>query len=442
MHKCLSFNDFWCSIKNYIVKFLVIIIIVVLLIFLIIMFTTGMKLMKKNNTDQACLNRIPNCMQSFDLIPDYPQKPIPEIYNNIFFNDNAFPHALRDYFYACSYKSYLPCGQTSDVVSYNALAKVLAKGARVINLDLFYTGFDAFDKNTKLIVGNVETVIINSLPIKKLTGLNKICNKYYDKDTCGEQCYLPYLEFDKCLQLIKELAWKQSSAPLFLYLNLEFEPNQGLEYQAFSQINSIFRSKLMDKYYGFQRVPIGSAPYSQAKNKIIIITNRRPVNSFLNEITNSVMSAESIGIKLYTISIDKSYKDVDYYGESAVVSLMSTDKRKVIENTSQNMVAVIKTTMQNQENIYDVKKDIFNYNTDWNFSVGISMTFMNWQVYPDANDYFKKYMEKFKDGCMILKPQELRYIPKPPEDVYKRNKALDFNNIKVYGLNGFMDFQT
>jgi len=201
-------------------------------------------------------------------------------------------------------------------------------------------------------------------------------------------------------------------------------------------------AKLLDKYYGFQRVNVGAIPFVKAKNKLIIITNRKPLNSFLDELTNSVMSPESIGIKLYKINVSDEYKETGYFGTNAVISQMSTDKSKNVENTSQNMVAVIKETNYNTDNIYTSKIDIFNYDTEWNFNNGISMTFMNWQVYPDINNYMKNYMDKFKNGGMILKSPELRYVPRQPEPEYQRNKILDYDNIKVQGLSGFMNFQT
>ena len=49
------------------------------------------------------------------------QLPLPEngIYFNVYYNQKKY-YGLRDFFYASSYKSYLPCGYTDDVVSYNA----------------------------------------------------------------------------------------------------------------------------------------------------------------------------------------------------------------------------------------------------------------------------------------------------------------------------------
>ncbi len=76
------------------------------------------------------------------------------IYFNEYYNQNKY-YGLRDFFYASSYKSYLPCGYTDDVVSYNAIRSVILNGARVINLDVFYSGISQYLEDSKVIVGNI-----------------------------------------------------------------------------------------------------------------------------------------------------------------------------------------------------------------------------------------------------------------------------------------------
>ena len=77
---------------------------------------------------------------------------------------------------------------------------------------------------------------------------------------------------------------------------MEFLPNTKLEYQIYSQLFTKCSSKFMDKYYSFQRVNIGDIPVNMAIGKLIILTNRIPINGFLNEITNGVMSENSSNV--------------------------------------------------------------------------------------------------------------------------------------------------
>lgn len=438
-------SEFFCNLKNFIsdnLKFVVILCIIIVLA--IVLPIALIKVPNENKYDAICKDRSEKCLVSFSLIPSIVQSPIPVFYNNEYYNDTNFPYALRDFFYASSYKSYLPCGYNNDIVSYNALTNVIVKGARVINLDLFWDGDYEFAPNTKIIVGNVkETTFINreNKPVTKkiLQTLINDCDKNYKDNKL-----LKYLEFAGCLEIIKNYGWLNTNAPLFLYLNLEFGPNQGLEYQIYSQIMNYLSIRLIDKYYGFQRVKIGAMPFYRAQNKLIILTNRKPIDTSLDEITNALISPMSTGIKLYEIDVAANVSTYeDKTGPILLGTQMGQDNLKNIENTSQNLVAVISKISGKSDNNYNPKIDTVNYDTDKNFELGISMTFMNWQMYDSEYDknYLKKYINRFLNGGMILKPIGLRFIPKPKEPIYQRNKKTDFIPMSTYGLNGFMNIK-
>lgn len=362
----------------------------------------------KNDHDVIYKNRTEKCLDVYKNYTLIKQNPIPnggKYYNQFFKKDKYY--GLRDFFYAASYKSYLPCGYTKDVVSYNAIKDVLLAGARVINLDIFFKGADPFGDDARIIVGNV---IDGELSFLKGTSTDK-----------------QYLEFMNCLELINEVAWKKTDAPLFLYLNMEFLPNTKLEYQIYSQLFEKCSKNLMDKYYGFQRINIGDIPVNMSMNKLIILTNRIPINGFMNEITNGVMSEDSVNVILYKIT----NKDIEYGG----IKTKFAKKEDVIKISMFNMVAVIKESLPNDSNKYNPKIDSTNYDASNHFDLGISITFMNWQSYP------KDYLERFKEGGMILKPAELIYIPRPKPPVEERNTKFDYETTRVTGLNGFYDFE-
>lgn len=365
-------------------------------------------ILKKVERTAIYNDRIVNCLKIYDNYTIINQNPIPnqgKYYNEFFKKDKYY--GLRDFYYAASYKSYLPCGYTNDVVSYNAIKNVILYGARVINLDLFYKGTDAFSDDARVIVGN----IING-KLAFLEGTSE------DKQ---------YLEFMNCLELIDELGWKKTDAPFFLYLNMEFDPNQKLENQIFLQLYKKLGKYFMNKYYSGQSTNIGDIPVDMALNKLIILTNRKPIDGSLNEITNGIMSEDSTNIILYTFSDT----DIDYGG----IKTKFAKKEDAIEVSMYNLVAVIKKSDVNSKNRYIQKIDSTNYDTTINFELGISMSFMNWQTYP------KEYLERFSNGGMILKPPSLIYIPKPKPPVYQRDTTYDYKNTHVTGLDGFYDFE-
>jgi len=375
------------------------------------------------------------------------QLPIPNngIYFNEYYNQKKY-YGLRDFFYASSYKSYLPCGYTDDVVSYNAIRSVILNGARVINLDLFYSGISQYLENSKVIVGNI---VDGKLTYFKETKDQKpIENKHY-------------LIFENCLKIISDLAWTKVNTPFFIYLNMEFLPDQNFENKTYQIIRNVLGPRFLDKYYGFQRVNLGNIPVGKAMDKVILMTNRKPLDPMLNEIINGVMAPAESNVILHTLTNNS----LQYGG----IKTVAVSKQILLDQTIYNLVAVVKKNDINHENKKIMKIDTKNYDTSYNFEIGISMTFMNWQNYeapkeessksttpaqipvkttpfstqtppkkePPKNDFMYEYLMRFKDGGMVLKPKELIFIPKPPPPVLKPNPILDYKQVSYTGFGGF-----
>jgi len=344
------------------------------------------------------------------------------IYFNEYYNQKKY-YGLRDFFYASSYKSYLPCGYTNDVVSYNAIKNVILNGARVINLDLFHSGISQYLENSKVIVGNVVD--------GKLT---------FFKDSKEDE---QYLDFENCLKIVNDLAWTKVNTPFFIYLNMEFLPDQNFENKTFNIIRKVLAHRFLDKYYGFQRVNLGNIPVGKAMDKVILMANRKPLDPMLNEIINGVMAPKDSNVILHTITNNS----LQYGG----IKTVAVSKQILTDQTMYNLVAVIKKNDINPENFMIMKIDTKNYDTAYNFEIGISMTFMNWQNYEEPkkeitppskkeapkNDFMYDYLLRFKDGGMILKPKELIYIPKPPPQVTKPNPKVDYKQVSYTGFGGF-----
>jgi hypothetical protein len=378
----------------------------------------------KSTGGQSASARIELGLEVYKNYFNMNQLPIPNngIYFNEYYNQKKY-YGLRDFFYASSYKSYLPCGYTNDVVSYNAIKNVILNGARVINLDLFYSGISQYIENSKVIVGNVVD--------GKLT--------FFKESKEDEQ----YLDFENCLKIVNDLAWTKVNTPFFIYLNMEFLPDQNFENKTFQIIRKVLAHRFLDKYYGFQRVNLGNIPIGKAMDKLILMTNRKPIDPMLNEIMNGVMAPKDSNVILQTITNNS----LQYGG----IKTVAVSKEILIDQTMYNLVAVIKKNDISIENSIIMKIDTKNYDTAYNFELGISMTFMNWQNYkepeksnqpPDKKDVPKKdfmydYLLRFKDGGMILKPKELIYIPKPPPPVTKPNPKVEYKQVSYAALGGF-----
>jgi hypothetical protein len=405
-----------------IIGFTMLFIFIGIIIFFLIFSKKKLTAVQNNSTGgNSAENRIELGLEVYKNYFNMNQLPLPDngTYFNIYYNQKKY-YGLRDYFYASSYKSYLPCGYTDDVVSYNAIRSVILNGARVIHLDVFHSGISQYLENSNVIVGNV---VDGKLTYFKETKNQKpIENKHY-------------LLFENCLKIIYDLAWTKVNTPFFIYLNMEFLPDQNFENRMFSIIRKILAPRFLDKYYGFQRVNLGNIPVGKAIDKVILMTNRKPLDPMLNEIINGVMAPIESNVILHTITNNS----LEYGG----IKTVAVSKQIILDETMYNLVAVIKKNDSNSENEKIMKIDTKNYDTAYNFELGISMTFMNWQNYeapkgnPPKNDFMHDYLLRFKDGGMILKPNQLIFIPKPPPPVLKPNPALDYKQVSYTGFGGF-----
>ncbi len=422
----------------------------IIIFFIILSFTKPKQDEIETTGGNSAENRINLGLEVYKNYFNMNQLPIPNdgIYFNEYYNQRKY-YGLRDFFYASSYKSYLPCGYTDDVVSYNAIRSVILNGARVINLDLFYSGISQYLENSNVIVGNVVDGKLTYFKEKK--NQEPIENKHY-------------LNFENCLRIVNDLAWTKVNTPFFIYLNMEFLPDQNFENKVFDIVRKVLAHRFLDKYYGFHRVNLGNIPVGKAMNKVILMTNRIPLDPMLNEIINGVMAPSDSNVILHTITNNS----LQYGG----IKTVAVSKKILLDQTIYNLVAVIKKNDINPENQKIMKIDTKNYDTSYNFEIGISMTFMNWQNYeapkeepakstppaqtsaqpnpfststptpppkkePPKNDFMYEYLLRFKDGGMVLKPRELIFIPKPPPPVLKPNPILDYKQVSYTGFGGF-----
>ena len=421
-----------------IIGFIMLFIFIGFLIFAIIYVNEKLKKVQDDSTGgKSAEDRVNLGLEVYKNYFKMNQLPIPEngTYFNIYYNQKKY-YGLRDFFYASSYKSYLPCGYTNDVVSYNAISNVILNGARVIHLDIFHSGISQYLENSEVIVGNV---VDGKLTYFKETKDQKpVENKHY-------------LIFENCLKIVYDLAWARINTPFFIFLNMEFLPDQNFENKMFNIIRKILAQRFLDKYYGFQRVNLGNIPIGKAMNKVILMTNRKPLDPMLNEIINGVMAREKTNVILHTITNNS----LQYGG----VQTIAVQEKLILNETMFNLVAVIKKNDINPENEKIMKIDTKNYDTSYNFKIGISMTFMNWQNYEapkeepnksttsssttpaekeePKNDFMYDYLLRFKNGGMILKPNNLIDIPIPPPPVFKPNPKVDYKQVNYTGFGGF-----
>lgn len=321
------------------------------------------------------------CLNSFNDYSAIPKGEFPLSYYNDYLKKNV-DLTISDFYWLSSRKSYLPCGEKFDIYSYQSIIQCLLKGARVLNLDIY---------NNEL---NIPTI----------------------KDTNPMPLYANPLDFEETMKIINFFGWiDNSNYPLILLLN--FNTNNNITFNLIAKILfNVFQNRFLDKKYAYnsQDANFPSIPIKDCLGKIIIISNKYPLNNNLNEFIN--------GSNIKTIKYDRS---VSQYGGINNKDLIEYNKKNLTiintDGTRQEYENNIFQALFNQ-NLRNPKSDIYNPDVENLFSLGCQFILMNFQL-PDNN--FKKYLGKFNNPLM-LKPDNLRYIEKPLPKIKKQNKDLSF----------------
>lgn len=316
---------------------------------------------------------------------------IPRTYYNKYFKKNM-DLCVCDFYWATSNKSYLPCGEYMDLTSYDVLKLVLDKGARVINLDIYSSENDKIGENAEPIVKQA-----NLMP------------------SYGEP-----LKFDECCKIISDNAWKHNNEyPLILYLNLNTDNKYVCDKVAESLLLH-FNNKFLDKIYSYNgrdgENNYGTVPISQHLGKVGILSNNYPTNSELDELINLYLDNN-----VHAKRIDYNDQVVKYGGLNAVL----TDIKGLIEFNRLNISYVEPKNNMDILNLFTPKYDLNNIDYKDAHNYGCQFVALNYQLY---NDEMKQYIELFKNSSLVLKPDDLREIPKPKPIIMKQYKQLSYGS--------------
>lgn len=373
------------------------------------------------NTMSNNVNQI--CLKSFDKYPIINKNKFPTTYFNKYYNKNL-PLNVCDFYWASSYKSYLPCGSVCSTYSYNAIKECLLKGARLINLDIYDKAIFENNKLKKIIA-----VVRDKVPNPLATD--------------------PELDLEKCFQIIKKYAWYNtpSDYPLILHLNLNTD-NISAQLDIKKKLVKVFNGKFINKIYSFagrgDQFPFGQIPITELLGKVAIITNKMATTNAgaLNEFINGTVAPNQKYISeiAYTPNLEN-------YGGLISVNNSIGD---LINNNKTNLTLVVPKSDKETNLITpyecvfnknfmlrgDPKSDLYNINPEDCWKFGCQFVLMNYQLY---DDNMKKYIEKFKNSGLILKPENLRSIPKPTEKTNKQNKEASYAPREI-GVKGWYSY--
>lgn len=313
---------------------------------------------------------------------------------------------LADFYYPGSSYSYLADTPLNGTPSLEALKIALTIfKIRVIHLDIYSDKTDEFDPNASPIV-RCENMKDGASP----------------------------LNFDEVLGLINKFAWITENNnlpyPLFLYLNFNFNiMNEKLCLKIYESLIKFFSKYLIDKKYSFSgrnsTFLISMAKIKDCLGKIIIITNKYPTKTVLDELINTTNNNLNNNFEL------KEYKQ-SYVTYNGIGLSQDNDKTELVTDSKTNLNFYYTIPNSAEKNTSQPKAGLFNPSFQDCAQYGIQGTLM-YLFIPDTN--LQKWNGFFKSKNNlnpVLKDELLRYVIKNKNEIKKQDPVLGLQKSQKY----------
>lgn len=314
---------------------------------------------------------------------------------------------VADFYWPCSYRSYLSGSANKGKPSLKALKEALTKyKVRLIYLDIYGTSESFLDTDNVPVVRS-ETLYMN----------------------------FSALDFHECLTTIFDNAWPDGNhMPLFLYLNVNFSSNKPLYQKMYYAIMKVFNTRLLDKKYSFSGrggiAPIGSIKMTDAIDKLIIISNVYPTRTKLDEIINAFCDPS------YNYCSLNEYVS-DYYSYGGLVN--SSNSTNLVETYKTNIgIYYTDNSDESTNTINNSKGKMMNPDFLDCAKYGVQMPLMSIYL-PDSYLTVWYYVFKKNNNYPILKNRLLRYIQVVDISVIQQNPLLSYTTTD-YSMPKGLDF--
>ena len=301
---------------------------------------------------------------------------------------------VADFYWPCSYRSYLSGSADKGKPSIKAIKEALNKyKVRLIYLDIYGTSESFLDTDNVPVVRS-ETLYLN----------------------------FNALDFHECLTTIFDNAWSDDNhQPLFLYLNVNFASNKFLYQKMYYAIMKVFNTRLLDKKYSFSGrggiAPIGKIKMTDAIDKLIIISNVYPTKTKLDEIINSYNNSS------YNYCSLNQYLS-DYYSYGGIVN--SSNASDLVDTYKTNIgIYYADNSDESTNTINNSKGKMMNPDFLDCAKYGAQMPLMSIYL-PDTYLTSWYYAFKKNNNYPILKNKTLRYIAVKEYSITQQNPLLSY----------------
>lgn len=291
-------------------------------------------------------------------------------------NDAKHQQLLRDYYIMSSYNSCCNGDIQNGYVTLDALKAVIAKGARVLDFEIYSVG-------EKTVVAASST------------------DNFYKKTTYND------LPFADVMEVVRNYGFSGSSAPNFrdpLFVHFRIKSSASHVFTDMTKtIQSVFGNRyiLGGKYnneYGGEN--LGSVPLKDLMGKVIFMCDKTASN-FEGTPLKEYINFASGNAFLQSL---RNY-DVVYTPNSS----------DLINHNKKNM----SITMP------DLSKTDDNFQPVIHFKFGCQMVCMNFQNVDSNLEYYVDYFND-QQSAFVLKPVELRYQVKTAQQPTKQDPSLSY----------------
>lgn len=275
-----------------------------------------------------------------------------------------------DFYAAASSRSVFPADTLYDYVSADALTKVLATGARWLELDVFEEG---------------------GQPVVA-----------YSKPGSGFRLTYNSVALADCLHAIAGGAWStrvvpNASDPLFLSVNIHSD-SATLINKVAAALKDVLRPWMLDLRYSHQSINIAQEPLCSLKGKLVVVSGGNHAGTDMDELVNLSWSGPYLRRLTFTQA-----EEVH-------------DTRELIDFNRKNLTMVVP----------EVTGSLTNNPPGAVWALGCQAVLMS---FGSPDKAMATYLEKFQTVSFVEKPEELRYVPPTyksptPQDARKSYRPL------------------
>ena len=220
------------------------------------------------------------------------------------------------------------------------------------------------------------------------------------------------LSLKECFETINKWAWlvnnnNEYCYPFILVLNFHFEYNENMYIKIYDSIMKSFSKYLMDRKYSFAgrngQGNISLAPMVDCIGKLILVSNKYPTKTILDELINASTNELTNDFKILE------YKG-DYVNYNKIGISQDYNKNNLVKESKFNMRFFQSEPNAAYKNNAQPKAGLFNPNFQDIAQYGIQGTLMYLFV-PDENlNKWHLYFKNKSNYDPILKDQSLRNI--------------------------------